>query len=305
MQTSLVRRWAYLAMLILPLGFVACDEDDTPDVIQDDDTITNNIGDASQFSTLDDLLDDADLKGTLRDDDQTFTVFAPNNAAFAAADLSSLSDDDVRDLLLYHVLVGTQINAADIADGVTTIDNGYDAGPSGETTPLYVVNDADGIRVNMATVISADNVASNGVIHEVDAVIMPPNVVEIAQILPGFSSLVDAVVDADLVDDLSGDGPFTVFAPTDQAFMMTGSLPTGTRLVEILQGHVVRGNVLSGDLMDGMVVNTLAGSPLTIGVNGSTVTVTDERGNTRTVVATDNQGTNGVVHAVDGVLLNN
>ena len=304
MQTPLLRRLAYLAMLIAPLSFVACDEDDTVDTM-DDDTIGNIVNDVDRFSTLNDLLDETDLDGTLSDRDQTFTVFAPNNTAFGAVDLSGVSTDDRRDLLLYHVIGGSALNAADIAEGLTVVDNNFDKGPGGVNVPLYVQKSGTSVRANMATVIDADIAARNGVIHEVDQVIMPPNVVNIAQIFDDFSSLVAAVQQANLVDALSAEGPFTVFAPDNNAFSMTPTTGlTDERLGDILQLHVVEGNVLSSQLMDGMVVETLNGDSLTINVSGSGVTITDPNGNVRTVTGTDVQGTNGVVHTINGVLLN-
>ena len=296
-----------LILLTFPFAFAACGDDDETIDDMSDDSITNIVGDVARFSTLDDLLDQTDLDGTLRDDDTDFTVFAPNDAAFAAiqSTVDALSTDDARELLLYHVLGGQAITADQIAEGLTVIDNGYDVGPGGVTVPLYVQKDDDGVRVNMATVIDADIMANNGVIHEVDQVILPPSVVDLAVIFDDFSSLVANLQQAGLVDALSADGPFTVFAPTNMAFSMTPTTGlSDARLGEILQLHVVSGNVLSGDLTDGMTVETLNGDSITINVTGSGVTITDPNGNTRRVVATDAQGTNGVVHTIDGVLLN-
>jgi transforming growth factor-beta-induced protein len=142
------------------------------------------------------------------------------------------------------------------------------------------------------------------VIHVIDEVLLPPNVVDIAINNSNFSILVDAVVKAELVETLSGDGPFTVFAPTNAAFEdlftqlgVSGiSELTKEDLVPILQYHVVSGNVRSGDLSSG-TVSTLNGD-ITVDV-GDDVTINDNA----TVTLTDVQGTNGVVHVIDNVLV--
>jgi uncharacterized surface protein with fasciclin (FAS1) repeats len=139
----------------------------------------------------------------------------------------------------------------------------------------------------------------------------PATVVDVAAGNADFSTLVTAVKSAGLVDTLSGDGPFTVFAPTNEAF---GALPAGTvddllkpenkaQLTSVLTYHVVPGAVLSGSLKDGMVVTTVEGQPLKVGVGSGGVTLTDASGNTVSVAKADIQAGNGVVHVINGVLL--
>ena len=305
MTCSHLRRWAPLLLLASGLVFVGCDDDD--DSLDEVENIADELEDRSNYEELEELLDAADLTGVLSGNGP-FTVFAPNNAAVtAAADaVGSLSDAERRAVLLYHVLNGSQLSAADINEGVTVVRNGY-MGPNGEVV-LLVRKDGSSVFVNGSSVVEADIEATNGVIHGIDQVLLPPNVVEIAQILPNFSSLVGALTqaDGDLVSALSADGPFTVFAPNDAAFMQTatGDL-SSAQLANVLQYHVVSGNVLSSDLMDGMTVTTLQGGTLTVNVNGEAVTIIDENGNTRRVVNANLQGTNGVVHEIDGVLLPN
>lgn len=141
-------------------------------------------------------------------------------------------------------------------------------------------------------------------IEEVEEV--GPTVVEIAVGSPDHTTLVAAVTAAELVETLNGEGPFTIFAPTNAAF---AALPEGTvesllleenkgTLTGILTYHVVAGNVLSGDLADGQVVETLQGGTLTVSIENGTVKI-----NGATVVAADLQGSNGVIHVIDGVLL--
>jgi uncharacterized surface protein with fasciclin (FAS1) repeats len=139
----------------------------------------------------------------------------------------------------------------------------------------------------------------------------PGTIVDVAAGNADFSTLVTAVTAADLVETLSGEGPFTVFAPTNEAF---DALPEGTldeltmpenqeTLTAILTYHVVAGEVLSTDLTDGQEVETVQGEILTVGVSDDGVTLTDAGGNTVNVVIADVDASNGVIHAIDGVLL--
>ncbi|TVS04631.1 MAG: fasciclin domain-containing protein [Rhodobacteraceae bacterium] len=129
------------------------------------------------------------------------------------------------------------------------------------------------------------------------------DIVDIAAGSDDFTTLVAAVTAADLVDTLKGEGPFTVFAPTDDAF---AALPEGTvealledipTLTSILTYHVVPGIVMSGDLSDGMMAETVNGQSITIGV-GETVTVDGA-----TVIQADVEASNGVIHVIDTVIL--
>jgi len=136
-------------------------------------------------------------------------------------------------------------------------------------------------------------------------------IVDVAAGNPDFSTLVEAVTAAELAETLSGDGPFTVFAPTNDAF---AALPEGTldelllpenqeTLAAVLTYHVVGAEVMSSDLTDGQEVETVQGETLTVGVSDAGVTITDAGGNTVNVVLADVDASNGVIHAIDGVLL--
>lgn len=137
------------------------------------------------------------------------------------------------------------------------------------------------------------------------------DIVAVASAAPDFSTLVAAVQAAGLVETLQGPGPFTVFAPTNDAF---AALPAGLvdalllpenkeTLTKILTYHVVAGKVMAADLSDGQVVETVNGESLTVNIDGDMVTLTDAAGNTVNVTATDIEGSNGVIHVIDGVLL--
>jgi uncharacterized surface protein with fasciclin (FAS1) repeats len=129
------------------------------------------------------------------------------------------------------------------------------------------------------------------------------DIIDIASGNENFSTLVAAVSAAGLVETLQGEGPFTVFAPTDEAF---AALPEGTvealledipTLTSILTYHVVPGEVMSGDLEDGMTAETVNGQSITIGV-GDTVTVDGA-----TVIDADIEASNGVIHVIDAVIM--
>ncbi|MBK5287146.1 MAG: fasciclin domain-containing protein [Acidimicrobiia bacterium] len=135
-------------------------------------------------------------------------------------------------------------------------------------------------------------------------------IVEIASSNPDFSTLVAAVKAAGLVETLSGEGPFTVFAPTNEAF---AKLPAGTvdtlllpenqqKLSDILTYHVVSGTVLAADVQPG-AVTTVNGADFTISVEGGDVIITDGEGNQSKIVQTDIEASNGVIHVIDTVLL--
>jgi uncharacterized surface protein with fasciclin (FAS1) repeats len=139
----------------------------------------------------------------------------------------------------------------------------------------------------------------------------PATVVDVAASNDDFSTLVTAVEAAGLAETLNGDGPYTVFAPVNDAF---AALPAGTldtlllpenedQLAGVLTYHVVPQEAMSSDLRDGMTITTVQGQPLTVGVSDAGVTLTDASGNTVSVVQADIEAGNGVVHVIDGVLL--
>merc|ERR1712178_473703 len=171
----------------------------------------------------------------------------------------------------------------------------------------------------LKNVVAADNEASNGVVHIIDGVMLPPsklqaatpNIVELAQSVDDLSTLVTAVVAADLADTLSSPGPFTVFAPTNEAF---GALPAGTvdsllkpenkaQLADILTYHVLPEQVLSTDLKFFQSVKTVEGKPLHVFKYGSSVRVGPSSKDLKKVTGADNLASNGVAHIIDGVML--
>lgn len=286
--------------------FASCEnEDDSTPSMEEPKSIVEIAAADEDFSILVAALTKANLVTAL-EGDGPFTVFAPTNEAFAdlladlgVSSLDDLSAEALTPILLYHVVSG-KVLSSDLTDGyVGTLSSG----PGENSISLQV--DADEVTLNSSSsVIAADIMASNGVIHVIDKVLLPPTVVDLAINNSSFSILVEAVVKAELAETLSGPGPFTVFAPTNAAFEalfatlgVSGIADLSKEaLTPILLYHVVSGNVLSSDLSSGEVA-TLNGD-IAISV-GSSVTINGSAA----VLLTDVQGTNGVVHVIDEVLL--
>ena len=302
------------------VSFVACDEDedDTPVVTEDIVELAQND---NRFTSLVAALTQANLVTTLQGSGP-FTVFAPTNDAFntflADNNFASLGDvpNDVLSAVLLNHVVGAKALSTDLSTGYLSTS----ATESTTNNPLSVYVDlASGVKLNgVAEVVEANLEGTNGVIHAVNAVIGLPTVVTHALANAGFTSLVAALTRDDLTTDyvsiLSGTGPFTVFAPTNDAFQALldsntdwnslGDIPAAT-LEAVLNYHVVSGaNVLSSTLTDGQNVTTISNdATFTINISGSDVTITDAQSRIANIIATDVQGVNGVVHVVDGVLL--
>ncbi|MAT53782.1 MAG: fasciclin [Saprospirales bacterium] len=294
-------------LVLFGIFTTACSDDDNQ--VQQPQTISQIAAGDAQFSTLVGALDRVGLVSVL-DGAGTFTVFAPTNAAFDAlgVDLNTLTDDQLKDILLYHVL-GAQVMSTDLSEGQTYASTASTSGPNGTALSVLIEKSSSGVKVNnVANVTTADIEASNGVIHVIDNVILPLDIVGHAAANSNFTELVGALgaASGDLVTVLSGDGPFTVFAPLNSAFEaisdVTATL-TADQLAKVLTYHVVAGNVLSSQLSNGMTVATVNGESFTININGSAVTITDANGNVANVVLTDVQATNGVIHVLDKVIL--
>merc|ERR1711972_1295289 len=246
-----------------------------------------------------------------------FTVFAPTNEAFGALPEGTLDSllkpenkDQLVDILTYHVLPA-QVLSTDLKF--------FQSVPTVEGKNVHVVRTNKGVYVGpsvkeLKTVVGADNLATNGVAHIIDGVLLPPSslddskpsIVELAQSVDDLSTLVAAVVAGDLVETLSSPGPFTVFAPTNEAF---SALPAGTldtllkpenkgQLVDILTYHVLPAKVLSTDLKPKQVVKTVEGKELLVTIYEGNVYA-----NKAKVVGADNMASNGVAHIINGVLL--
>lgn len=271
-------------------------------------TVVDIIVESELHTILEAAVIAADLATTLSGEGP-FTVFAPTDAAFealmAAFGVTAeelLEYPELTNVLLYHVVAG-QALASDLSDGqqITTL---LDA-------DVVVSITADGVFINQAQVIVADVTAGNGVVHVIDAVLLPPTppsntVVDIIVNSDDHTLLEAAVIEAGLVEALSGEGPFTVFAPNDAAVVaLTEALGiTAEELLalpnlgEILQYHVVGASAYAADLSDGQMITTLLGEDVTVSITAEGVMI-----NNAMVIVADIAADNGVVHVIDAVLL--
>jgi transforming growth factor-beta-induced protein len=253
-----------------------------------------------RFKTLVTALQAADLVETLQGAGP-FTVFAPTDDAFAkipAETLNALLADKAKltEVLLYHVVSGN-VKAADVVK-LTEAET-----VSGKKVMIRV--EGDKVFVNDSQVIITDIAASNGTIHVIDTVLLPKmDIVETAIADGRFKTLVTALQAADLVDTLKGAGPFTVFAPTDDAFAkipaetLNALLADKAKLTDVLLYHVVSGNVKAADVVKLTEAETVSGKKVMIRVEGDKVFVNDSQ-----VIITDIETSNGTIHVIDTVLL--
>lgn len=298
-----------VAMLVLTVVPAFAATDSIADIV---DQFASD--DPAEFTILKAALEEADLLGALDSDTATYTVFAPTDAAFAdlltaleieAADL--LGHPQLAEVLLYHVVSSVAAKSDDIADGqeIETMQ--------GEK--ITVAKNGD-VMINDATVVIADVEAANGIIHVIDKVLVPESfvlnpptqsIVEIALGNENFSILVAALQKAELVGALSEDGPFTVFAPTNDAFaallealdITAEELLAQPDLANVLLYHVVEVKVMSGALTDGMEAETLNGEKLTFDLSDPEAPKVNESG----IIMADLEATNGVIHVIDTVLV--
>ncbi len=286
----------------------SCSDDDSS---QQNNSITDIASGNPNFSILVDALTRANLAKTL-DQEGSHTVFAPTNEAFMnfLDDNGFESLDDVPLPTLTQVLLNHVVNGTNLSSGLTT---GYfktlATGSASSTNTLSMfINTASGVRLNgVSSVTSADIIADNGVIHVVDAVIGLPTIVTHATANPNFSTLATLLTEQELVGTLNGtaSSPFTVFAPLNSAFdtatlNLYGGL-NSTQKTAVLTYHVVPGaNVLSNAIPSGPITTFETG---TFTISGTVIT--DEQSRATNIVATDVQASNGVIHAVNQVLLPN
>jgi len=266
-----------------------------------DDIVDTAVADG-RFTTLVAAVQAAGLEETLRGDGP-FTVLAPTDDAFAklpAGTVPSLLRDipALSDILLYHV-IGAEVYSEDVA--------GLASATTVQGQPVAITVSGGNVFVNDAQVVITDVQASNGVIHVIDTVILPPsgNIAETLEADGRFSTLLRAVGAADLAETLSTGGPFTLFAPTDAAFRR---LPAGTlpallgdvpQLTDILLYHVVEGRVFAGDVVGLTEAPSVQGEAIGIATSGSSVILNGESN----VTEVNMLATNGVIHVIDRVIL--
>ncbi len=265
------------------------------------------------FSILLSALGRAGLADTLQGEGP-FTLFAPTNEAFQKLfeelQISAerlLEHPQLADVLLYHVVAG-ELMSAELSEDITA---------QALNEQELTVSLTGGVRINSSNVTTADIQASNGIIHVIDAVLVPPTFQASPQILPpmtvtdfvrtnpDFAILTSALESAGLAESLRSEGPFTLFAPTDKAFMKlleslqitAEDLLGHPQLADVLLNHVVAGNLLSTDLRDGMTEKNLLGQEIRVNLDDGV------KINESFVTLPDNIVFNGVIHVIDAVLL--
>ncbi len=269
--------------------------------------IVETASSAKVFGTLIAAVKAADLVEVLKSDGP-FTVFAPTDDAFKKlpeGTIAKLLKPENKAMLVsilkYHVVSG-KVVAADVVklNSAKTVEGG---------SVTIKIKDGSVFLNGNSKVVQTDIAASNGVIHVIDTVLMPPakkNIVETAVSTNMFNTLVAAVKAAGLADTLMGDGPFTVLAPTDDAFK---KLPAGTiesllkpenkdMLVKILTYHVISGEVRSDQVAAMQKAKTLQGQKVKIKTKGSAVMINGAK-----VIKADVEASNGVIHVIDTVLM--
>ena len=270
-------------------------------ILPPEDIVDVAVG-AGSFNTLVAAVQAAGLEETLRSKGP-FTVFAPTDEAFAklpegTVDALLADPEALADILLYHVVPG-KVMAADVSDGLMV--------ETAQGSEVSFAIHSDGTpAINEALITATDIEAFNGVIHVIDTVILPPvDIVDTAIAAGSFETLVAAVQAAGLEEALRGEGPFTVFAPTDEAF---AKLPAGTveglledpqALADILLYHVIEGKVMAADVSDGLEAETLQGSSVSFAIHSDGTPAINEA----LIVATDVMASNGVIHVIDSVIL--
>jgi transforming growth factor-beta-induced protein len=293
-------------MLLVGIGLGGSNTAATSKMATSEKDIVDTAVAAGDFKTLVSAVQAAGLVDTLKGPGP-FTVFAPTDEAFAKIPKEQLAallanKTQLTTVLTYHVVPG-KVMSTDLKNGmmVKTVQ--------GENITISLASGS--VMVNDAKVVQANIACTNGVIHAIDTVLMPSkmatsekDIVDTAVAAGNFKTLVSAVQAAGLVDTLKGSGPFTVFAPTDEAFAkipkekLAALLANKTQLTAVLTYHVVPGKVMSTDLKNGMMVKTVQGENLTISLASGSVMVNDAK-----VVQANIACTNGVIHAIDTVLM--
>ena len=268
-------------------------------------TSPNDVPRTAQCTGIHDSLVSAVVQAELLETLQgqgPFTVFAPTDQAFADAgiDLAALDTPEgkavLSDILLYHVVAG-EVPSTALSDCMTT------TAVNGQTLAFTI---GDSVMVNDATVTLSDVATSNGIIHVIDTVLTPSDapsdITETAQCTGAHTSLVAALIQAELAETLQGEGPFTVFAPTDQAFADAGidlaalDSPEGkAQLSDILLYHVYAGTVLSTDITEGMTLQMVNGKNATFTLSSSI--------DGANITSVDIVTSNGIIHVIDAVII--
>ena len=311
-------------VLLMSFSFLSCDDDDnesySPPPLS---TITEFAASNSDLSNLAAALSAADGNLLSLLNGGNYTVLAPNNWAFEVwlgnngyTSIDEVPTDILKNVLLNHVISGT-VRSSDLAATGSGYTSTNATNTDGDFLSMYFSTNNGVVFNGVTTVLNPDIAASNGVVHVVDLLIELPTVVTFATTNPGFETLVTALTRDDLSEDFvsilsttTEPAPFTVFAPTNEAFSSLFSelgveslndIDTAT-LESTLGTHVVaEANVRSEDLFNGMLITTI-GDDLTISA-GTGPQLVDLNSRTANIIAADIQAYNGVIHVIDNVML--
>lgn len=303
-----------LTVFALTLGFIAgisapAAADHHKKMSEGKKDLVDTAKSAGGFETLLTAAKAAGLVDTLKGDGP-LTVFAPTDKAFDALPdgaLEALLNDKqaLREVLLLHVVPGKQMAGKVVKSDLL---------PTAYGQPIYINASDGGVKVDSASVVKTDVKASNGVIHVIDKVLLPKSITDLVVADERFSTLETAVTTAGLAETLASEGPFTVFAPVNEAF---SALPDGTvaellkpanreKLTDILTYHAASGAVPAADVVELDKVTTLQGGDVPVKVVKKTVNDQTEThvfiGEAKVIIA-DIKASNGIVHVINAVLL--
>lgn len=298
------------ALFVVLFTTTSCKKDDPAPVVTP--TVVGIAQSDTTFSILVAAVVKAGLVTTLSDLSKNYTVFAPTNNAFRAANITSATiagytptevTNVLTPILLYHVL-GAKVLAAGVpvSDGVVTLN----------TKKVFASRNGNGVFVNGIKVTTADLQGSNGVVHVIGSILIPPtqSIAQVVSTNANFSLLLQTVVKANLATTLGGEGKFTVFAPDNGAFATSGvtsAAITGFTEAEaagIITQHAFGTNIFASDLTAGVTGATLnTAKTLTVALSPVSVKITGSANAASSVTSANIVCTNGVIHVINRVLL--
>jgi transforming growth factor-beta-induced protein len=281
--------------VVVTLFVVACAESATPTPVPTPTEMAKDIVDtaveAGNFETLVAAVQAAGLVDALKGEGP-FTVFAPTDDAFAALPEGTIDalladpEGDLTQILLYHVVPG-KVMAADVSDGL-------EAETLQGSKAAFSI-DGDAVKIADANIVATDIETSNGVIHVIDAVILPPAGDDAGMM---EKDIVDTAVEAGGFETLVAAVQAEAFAMLPEGTLETLLADPAGDLTQILLYHVIPGKVMAADVSDGLEAETLQGSKAVFSADGDAVMIGDA-----TIVATDIETSNGVIHVIDAVIL--
>jgi uncharacterized surface protein with fasciclin (FAS1) repeats len=313
MKINLLLKIFSLSLIII---LSSCDySDDAGQPIDPTPSTFEIIANSEDHNILEQILIETGLDDILNSG--TYTIFAPDDEAFQAIDTSDLSDDEVVNILLNHVITGNA-SSTDFGNGYIKTNATESFSGDNNFIDLYVNVDSDLTLNGSANVTVSDNEANNGTVHVVDAVIMLADVETLTKFNPNFSNLAAALDQQNLLSTLSTNfntspAPFTVFGPNNTAFENFIAEDNGfetieqildyANLTDVLTYHVLpEAGVRENNISDGISPMTIQGETFTINTTNGVV-ITDQNERLTNVTTTNITASNGVIHVIDNVLL--